>query len=70
VAAGGLQVLRPVIPQIDNQQIRGGPRGGACGVEKPADTRAGAVGGPAARGQNFWIMSKPSIVCWLLTPSL
>jgi hypothetical protein len=22
------------------------------------------------RRQNFWIMSNPSIVCWLLTPSL
>jgi len=23
-----------------------------------------------ADGQNFWIMSKPSMVCWLLIPSL
>lgn len=36
---------------------------------KPREQRAVVRARDGTNAQNFWIMSKPSIVCWLATPS-
>ena len=73
-------------PQVENLRYEGrghgwpGGRAASLDGEPPAQPHPGCgSAGPSPPGpwkarraciQNFWIMSKPSIVCWLLTPSL